>query len=148
MIRSGRRPADRSEQMILNNHAAMRFVQENIRKPLTPDLVFTLHRIVTDATLDDAGKAGRFRESSDNVVVEDGMGTVLHVPPPAEQLPDRLDAMCRFANEDMTAAILHPVVRAIILHFLDGLRSSVRGWECSHGPCVVLLVDAVNKGIG
>jgi Fic family protein len=120
MIRSGRRPADRSEQMIVNNYAAMRFVQDNARKALTPDMVFTLHRIVTDETLDDPSKAGRFREHRDNVIVEDGTGTVLHVPPPAQQLGNRLEAMCRFANEGSAESFIHPVIRAMILHFWVG----------------------------
>lgn len=120
MIRSGRRPTDRSEQMILNNYAAMRFVRENVRKPLTPDMIFTLHRIVTDSTLDDPTKAGRFRSDTDNVVVEDGMGTTLHVPPRAGQLPERLERLCRFASEEVTDVFLHPVIRAIAIHFWIG----------------------------
>ncbi|MEX1182067.1 MAG: Fic family protein, partial [Gemmatimonadota bacterium] len=120
MIRSGRPPADRSEQMILNNYLAMRFVQEHAARPLTPAMIFTLHRIVTDQTLDDPSKAGRFRDASDNVIVEDGFGNVLHVPPPAVQLPARLDAMCRFAAEDPIDDFMHPVVRALILHFWIG----------------------------
>ena len=42
---------------------------------------------------------------------------VLHVPPPAEQLPQRLIKMCRFANGQEIDTFLHPVVRAIIPHF-------------------------------
>ncbi len=120
MIRSGRPPSDRSELMIQNNYAAMRFVQEHARTPLTPEIVFTLHRIVTDGTLENQDKAGRFREPSDNVVVEDGMGTLLHVPHPAEELASRMDLLCKFANEDNAGTFVHPVVRAMILHFWIG----------------------------
>jgi len=120
MIRSGRKPADKSEQMILNNYMAMRYVQQNVARPLTPEMVFTLHRIVTDGTLDDDAKAGCLRIAADNVVVEDGMGNILHVPPPAEQLEQRLQTMCRFANEDSPDVFVHPVVRAIVLHFWIG----------------------------
>src|SRR5665811_1340341 len=100
MIRSGRKPVDRGEQMILNNFRAMRFIQQHRHEPLTPDLVFELHRIVTAETLEDPAKAGRFRDSDDHIIVEDGLGNLLHVPPPAEELPRRLDAMCAFANEE------------------------------------------------
>jgi Fic family protein len=41
----------------------------------------------------------------------------LHQPPLADELPDRLDALCRFANEDLGEGFIHPVVRAIIVHF-------------------------------
>jgi len=120
MIRSGRRPTDRSEQMIVNNYMAMRFVQQHAQQRLTPELVFALHRTVSDNTLDDPQKAGRFRSDSDNVIVEDGLRNVLHVPPAAKELPSRLKTLCAFANERSTATFMHPVVRAIILHFIMG----------------------------
>ena len=120
MIRSGRRPVDRSEYMILNNYQAMRLVHRHARDPLTPALVFELHRTVTEGTIDDPDKAGRFRTSMDNIIVEDGTGNLLHVPPPASELPSRLDALCQFANERSEDTFTHPVVRAIILHFMMG----------------------------
>jgi Fic family protein len=118
MIRSGRRPMDRSERMILNNFVAMRFVQENRKRTLTPELVFELHRTVTDGTLDDPGKAGEFRTDDDRVVVSDEYGTTLHTPPPAAEFPGRLLSMCAFANaQSAEDTFMHPVVRAVILHF-------------------------------
>src|SRR6267142_2609397 len=39
MLREGRRPTDRSEQMIYNNYQAMQHVREISRTPLTPELV-------------------------------------------------------------------------------------------------------------
>jgi Fic family protein len=120
MIRSGRRPIDRSEQMIFNNYRGMRFVQSHSKNPLTPELVFELHRIVTADTLDEPGKAGRFRGRADNIVVEDPSGHVLHVPPDAKELSARLDAMCAFANDRPDDVFLHPVIRSIILHFWLG----------------------------
>lgn len=38
-------------------------------------------------------------------------------PPPAAELPDRLQRLCDFANEKNPTYFLHPVVRAVILHF-------------------------------
>jgi Fic family protein len=43
--------------------------------------------------------------------------TLLHQPPLAHELPDRLDALCRFANGDSPTGFIHPVVRAIVVHF-------------------------------
>ena len=118
MIRSGRRPIDRSEHMILNNFNAMRFVQEHRGEALTPALVFELHRLVTDGTLDGSNRAGTFRTDDDNIVVSDYVGNTLHVPPRAAELPDRLEAMCAFANSRSDEGdFMHPVLRAIILHF-------------------------------
>jgi Fic family protein len=87
---------------------------------LTPDSVLELHRVVTEGTLDDPSAAGRLQEpGEDRVAVfdRDEDQTPIHVPPPAEQLPERLNALCEFANADDDEPFVHPVVRAILLHF-------------------------------
>lgn len=120
MLRSGRKPADRSEQMIVNNFLAMQFVRKHVGEPLTPELVFDLHRIVAEDTLDHPTKAGQFRDDDDDIVIEDEIGELLHRPPKASELEGRLAAMCAFANERPTDQFIHPVVRAVILHFWVG----------------------------
>ena len=45
---------------------------------------------------------------------------MLHVPPHAGELPARLQALCDFANGHNEEGFLHPVVRAIALHFQVG----------------------------
>ena len=117
MIRSGRPPRDRSEQMILNNFLTMRRIRQLKGKPLTKKLVLEIHRLVTDQTLDDPTAAGRFRGSGERVVVSDDYGEVFHEPPPADQLEKRLAAMCDFANGKTPDGFVHPVIRSIVLHF-------------------------------
>ena len=117
MIRSRRAPRDRSEQMILNNYRTMQRIRELKDQPLTPQLVLDLHRLVSQDTLDDPADAGRLRPPGKEVVVDDAYGTVFHVPPPAGELEQRLELLCSFANGETPAVFLHPVVRAITLHF-------------------------------
>jgi Fic family protein len=117
MIRSRRPPRDRSERMILNNFLTMQRIRELRDQPLTPQLVLDLHRLVSEDTLDDPADAGRLRRPGQDVVVDDAYGTVFHVPPPADELPGRLEELCRFANSETPTVFLHPVVRAIALHF-------------------------------
>lgn len=63
-------------------------------------------------------EVGRFRRADETVTVQDvGTGDVLHVPPDTAALPARLEALCAFANDTSDDAFLHPVVRAIALHF-------------------------------
>ena len=102
----------------------MREVREMKHQPLTAEAVLALHRAVTDGTLDDPAAAGRLQlPTEDRVEACDVGGHVLHRPPPAEQLPERLRAMVQFANaENGTRTtqgdhFLHPVIRAIMLHF-------------------------------
>jgi Fic family protein len=118
MLESGRRPLNHSEQMILNNFRAMMYAQELSEEALTPDDVLSLHRVVSDETLSAPENSGRLQEPGDDrIAVYWHDGTLLHQPPPAEELPERLELMCRFANGEIPGGFIHPVVRAIILHF-------------------------------
>lgn len=120
MIRTGRKPADQSEQMILNNYSAMRRVRQFTHERLTPERILELQKTVTADTLDDPDAAGRLRRREDDVVVSDFDGEILHRPPDASELGDRLDRMCAFANGEDEDAFVHPVIRAVILHFWVG----------------------------
>ncbi len=117
MIRSGRRPRNHGEQMILNNFQTMGWLQGLQDTTLTPELVLDLHRRITQDTLDPADGAGRLRRSGEDVRVEDAYGEVVHRPPSPGQLNQRLVDLCAFANGDTPAAFIHPVIRAITLHF-------------------------------
>jgi len=121
MIRARRQPKDKSERMILNNFLAMERIEELAEKPLTAKTVFELHRILAEGTLDRPERAGVFRTEGDNVVVE-LLHTVdtAHVPPPAGELPERLERLVSFANGETPSDWLHPVLRAVILHFIIG----------------------------
>lgn len=127
MLREDRAPRDRSERMILNNYSAMQRVIELKDERLTPELVREIHRIVTDGTLDDPADAGRLQRPGEPRVRIYGTQTeeqVLHVPPPAETLPERLETLCGFANDsdrpDGTVPYMPPLLRALTLHFMMG----------------------------
>ena len=117
MLKTGREPRDRSEKMILNNYNAMLFMRRLVKEDLTPGTVFELQRILTEGTLDTPDAAGRFRRLDEPIVIEDEIGTILHVPPSARELDRRLQGMCDFANGKSPSGFIHPVVRAITLHF-------------------------------
>ncbi len=118
MLRSGRKPKNQAEQMIVNNYNTIRHIRNIANGPLTPELLCLLQESMTKDTLDDPDVSGRFRNENDQIqVVDQRDGTVLHIPPPARELADRLDLLCTFANEKQKAEFIHPVVRGIILHF-------------------------------
>ena len=118
LLRTGRAPRDVSERMIFNNYAVMQQLRDWQREALTPTGVFEIHRRLTADTLQDPEASGRFRRAGERVVVMDNRdGTVLHDPPPASELPARLEALCAFANENDGDTFLHPALRAIALHF-------------------------------
>lgn len=117
MIKTGRAPRDRSEQMILNNYKTMRRIGKLKDEPLSKELLFHLHQVITDETLDDRSAMGRFRRADERIVVSDMYNEIFHDPPPAQQLEERMAAMCDFANCKSPIGFIHPAIRSIILHF-------------------------------
>ncbi len=124
MLRTGRPPRTRGERMILNNYLTMQRIAEWKQRPLDEALIFEMHRMVTDGTLDNPSAAGRLRRNDEKITVQDVItGEIFHSPPPAEQLKERLQELCQFANGSVLdvgkphGRFIHPVVRAILLHF-------------------------------
>ena len=117
MIQEGREPGTRSERMIANNYEAMLLIHQQTDEPLTPEIVLDLQRRLTEETLDTEDAGGRFRRDDEHIVVSDETGTLLHSPPPADQLAERMIAMCQFANGHEGDAFIPPTARAIMLHF-------------------------------
>lgn len=117
MLRRKRKPVDTGERMVLNNYTTMQEIGRIKSEDFTIEKILQLHRMLTLDTLDDAQMAGNFRREEDEVRVEDARtGDTVHTPPPARELPQRLQELCDFANnqaEDYT----HPIIRACVIHF-------------------------------
>lgn len=115
LLRTGRMPKDRSEQMILNNWETMQFIREKRKAELTTGFITEIHQRITEATLDHPEDSGRLRTSNDIVI--EYQGETVHIPPDFQTLPERLDAFCEFANKDGDGKWIHPVIKAAMLHF-------------------------------
>jgi Fic family protein len=121
MLREGRRPRDASERMIFNNFHAMEVIREIQTEPISPARILELHRIVTEGTLDNPAEAGCFRQDDEISVRDRQDNSLLHQPPAWQELPERLERLCAFANlPENSAPYVHPVLRAILLHFMMG----------------------------
>jgi Fic family protein len=122
LLRTERPPRSKGERMVLNNFRTMERIVESRQQPLTPGMVCELHRLVTEGTMENPDAAGRLRNARETwVVVEDMEGQILHQPPPADELPARLQQLCAFANDAPgDGEWVHPIVRAIALHFMIG----------------------------
>lgn len=120
LIDENRTPKTLDERMVLNNYRAMEFVRQNKDQNLTPDLVVELQKIVTEGTLDNPAHAGAVRTADDFVRVEDtATGEILHVPPDASELGNRMKALCDFANAPIESTpFIHPILRGVIVHFM------------------------------
>ena len=125
MLREKKDPRDRSERMILNNFLALEYVRDHLGEELTPEFICGVHRIVTDGTLDEAEDAGRLQRQGEErirIYGSEDDDQLLHVPPPAEELPERLKRLCDFANGvgEYASQYVPPLVRALIVHFMMG----------------------------
>lgn len=117
MLEEKRAPRDISERMILNNYQTMMRLKNWAGEDLTLERLNEIHRSMTDGTLEAPVDEGRLRKTNDIQVWDDRDGTPLHIPPQADGLPNRLQALFRFANGQDEGVFIHPVIKAMILHF-------------------------------
>ena len=116
MLRTGRPPQDTSERMILNNWEAMQYIRRNKDKKLSIETLCEVHSIITAETLKNQEESGRLRTKDDIVVHY--REQVVHIPPKANTLPERVKAFCEFFNrEEAEGNWIHPVIKGIMLHF-------------------------------
>ncbi|ATL45900.1 cell filamentation protein Fic [Chitinophaga caeni] len=121
MLESNRKPKNQAEQMIVNNYNAMQWIVRNKEIPITLSNIKHLHAILTKSTMADVNEEGAFRTDDDVKVVDVQTGTAIYTPPKAEDLDRLMAAFCDFANDRETYGFfLHPIVKAIIIHFLVG----------------------------
>lgn len=115
MIERREAPKDNSEQMVLNNYNAMRFILENRGRELSNELVLELHKIVTEKTLEDQSCAGKYRD--DVVYVTDEKGATIYTPPPNSDIPRLMQDLIDWIIVENEKAFIHPIIKASILHF-------------------------------
>lgn len=121
MLETERKPQNQGERMVLNNYRAIMFIRRQRDAALTPDFLLELQSILTADTLDRVDEVGRFRTVNDNITVVDQRDNeIIHQPPAADELPQRLEALCAFGNGTDGSGFIHPVIRACILHFQMG----------------------------
>lgn len=119
MIRQEKKPKNKSEQMIFNNYLAMKYISANKDKNISLELFLSLHNLLTKNTLDDNQYEGKLRETDDIYVVNYSTSEVVHTPPSFTEVPDLLNDLFVFFNED-NQNFIHPILKACILHFMLG----------------------------
>lgn len=117
MLRKNSKPQDRSQQMIVNNYKTILAIKDTLEESLSIQLLNRFQEMITENTLDETSAAGRFRKEEEDIQVVDQDGQVLYKPPPAARLYGLVQDLCDFANEKEEIFFVHPVIRAIILHF-------------------------------
>ena len=118
MLRKQTKPNDKSQQMIANNYQTIQFIVQNQDKPLTPELLQHVHKLMTEKTLNNNEDVGRFR-TNDEVVVADGItNEVVHQPPSYKDIKPFVADLCRFFNHEEQTNFIHPLIKGIVIHFM------------------------------
>jgi Fic family protein len=123
MIKEGRKPRNESEQMILNNYKTILALEEDYKdKEMNMALLLELHSMITKNTKDSDGQLPKLRNSKDVIYVTDrSNGEIYHEAPDIHFVKKELINFIKFANDDIGYEyFIHPVIRAIILHFWLG----------------------------
>lgn len=123
MLREGRKPVNRSEQMIVNNYNSMKAIEDSYKdKPMSMDLILELHSLITKNTLDSQDEKPRMRENNEPVYVTDDVNnSIYHEAPDISFVKKELEKLIKFANdENENQQFIHPVVKAIMIHFWMG----------------------------
>lgn len=119
MLRKEKKPANKSEQMIINNYKTIQYISENKNEEITKERLFEIHKLVTENTLE-SENIGAYRNSDDVKVMNQITGEIIHNPPPFSELESLMNSFCFFFNENPKENFIHPIVKASILHFLIG----------------------------
>lgn len=119
LILENRAPKSESEQMILNNYRTMQLLDENYKdRDLTLGLLYEMHASLTKDTVPPDHQF-RLRLDSDEVLIRNNE-YVAHIPPRDQFLKQELDRLIVYANDLEDLYFIHPVVKAIFLHFWIG----------------------------
>ena len=116
MLRNGREPKDRSELMIRNNYNAMQYIKTRADEPLTPELIRSVHAIISKGTMERSEFEGTFRKDNSIAVRDPLTGETYHEPVDYTVIDSMIQGLCDFINSDDHQ--IHPVVKGIVIHFV------------------------------
>ncbi len=120
LLRTERKPQNISERMIVNNYLTIKELKKFTDRKLTPSLILHIHKTITSDTLELSKNEGKFR-TNNNVNVVDGItGEIYYTPPDFNEIPQVINDICSFANSNQGNDFIHPIIKAITLHFLIG----------------------------
>src|SRR5574337_2001839 len=117
MLRAGRKPRDRSEQMIHNTYETMQQLKKHLEEPLSLELILAVHRQLTRDAVEDPSRSGRFRTKSDGEIQVFGNDEQAHDAPDAARIPELMQELCEFANSGGKDEFVNPVIKGILMHF-------------------------------
>jgi Fic family protein len=116
-----RKPESLSEKMILGNFRLMQAAWAKKDKSLSLALIKELHHIGMSDIDDEKYQPGHLR-TTDDVVVVDASGQIVHTPPLASELEQRLEFVVSWFNKSEPSSSSSAFVIATALHFAMGFE--------------------------
>ncbi|TSC84938.1 MAG: Uncharacterized protein G01um101413_322 [Parcubacteria group bacterium Gr01-1014_13] len=118
-LREGRKPRNESEKMILNNYLSMKAIEDGYKdKKMSLSLLYELHGSITKDTLTPEGEVPRLRNKGEDIfVVDRTTGIIYHKAPDIDFVKEELERFVKFANDELDDSFIHPIVKAIMIHF-------------------------------
>lgn len=116
-----RQPESLSEKMILGNFRLMQAAWSEKDQPLSLALIKQFHHIGMSDIDDKKYQPGQLR-TTDDVVVVDAAGDVVHTPPLAKELEQRLEFLVDWLNGIEPSSSSSAFVIASALHFAIGFE--------------------------
>lgn len=117
MLRKNITPKDKSQRMICNNFQTINYLFAHTETPLSIGFILKTHSLMTDGTLENPEDCGRFRQNDDVVVENSITHEIVHTPPCHTEILTAMEWLVRFANDDNPDVFIHPIIKAIIIHF-------------------------------
>jgi Fic family protein len=122
MLRQNKKPANHSEQMIVNGYKTMLKIQDMVNQrdtKITSGKILEIQKILTQHTLKDPEDEGKFRDN-DDIIIGDKIhiDRTYHTPPEYKKVPKLMQELCDFANDN--AEFIHPLIKGAMIHFFVG----------------------------
>jgi Fic family protein len=114
MLRTGREPRDEAERGIVNQYLALEAISGLRDEALSPKAIVTLNQCITEDAVD---APDGVRRNDENLAANRLAHAGGHEPPSAEAMAQCLELLCAFANGQTPDFFVHPLIRAVILHF-------------------------------
>ena len=118
MLRKQLKPTNKSQQMIANNYETINKISHDKQADFSPERLLDIHRTIANKTLDNPEDEGVFRKNDEIYVVDGITGFVAHTPPSYTEIDKMIQELCEFANNDDNDNFIHPIIKAIIIHFV------------------------------
>ncbi len=118
MIAENRTPRDKSEWMAYNNYQMMLKITATYKDvPLSLNLLLEMHQILAAHTMPE-DDIGRWRQDADGITIGPDLSPITTFVPPANAfLMQELPRLLTFANTNDPEHFMHPIIKAIVLHF-------------------------------